>query len=171
MEMSGLSVSEFDEINAKLCRKRKESQAADEILYSYWKIIYTNGSVTSELVLNAVTGQVLRATITPLQYTPALIKLDRVELLCNYSASFQLGDGNILGEKWGKRELYYFFNIGRLHTFLKIEDTIEKEMEKKAVIKRKKSCLFLSIEPEKQTIYDVSGQEANKTMTSGSSVQ
>ena len=157
MDSIGISVLEFDEINAKLCVKKAEGKAVNKILYSYWKIIYKNNAVTSELVLNAVTGQVLHASITPFQYTPALIKLERAELLSDYSTSFQLGAGNILGEN--KRELYYFFNTGRLYAFLKIEDMIEKEAGKKVVTKRKKSCLVLSVETTEQIVYDASGSE------------
>lgn len=83
---------EYTQISPKLCVKQNSNSASNgsEVLNSFWTVIIETDKIRVELIMNAVTAQVLQATVTSFRSSSDLSQFNVEQLLDNYIASFGL---------------------------------------------------------------------------------
>lgn len=72
---------EYNKINANLCVKQLGDQRTQtfEPYYSYWTVLLTGDKTNSQLIINAVTGQIWRADVTLLPQSGKYYKIETDE--------------------------------------------------------------------------------------------
>lgn len=113
----------YIKINSKLCIKQNSEIVGNssEVLNSYWTVILETDEIRTEIVMNAVTAQVFRATVTSSSAAYDFSKIDLERLLEDYISSFHINQSKIGNEIGGyvyreieEKELYAITKTGSI---------------------------------------------------------
>lgn len=92
LKLEGLSLQEYEKISSNLCVNKSEGKVehTQRMLYSYWTVTLEGKEIKAVVVLNAVTGQILKASL--FSYLPEIdfSKADTEQLMDDYIDSFGL---------------------------------------------------------------------------------
>lgn len=91
---------DYIKVSPKLCMKQDDEITVNgsEVLYSYWTVALETDKFEMKIVMNAVTSQVLRATVSSPFETKDFSEIDVSQLLDDYISYFGLKKDELEGE-------------------------------------------------------------------------
>lgn len=112
----------YEKATATLCKKEFGTEQHDlsEELFSYWTVKYNVKDMKAELILNAVTGQVLRVKLSDVSDELGesnLLSINEEELLIGYAKAFSM-DTNLLVKR-GERTIVLWAEGSEMNVILR----------------------------------------------------
>lgn len=140
--------NKYEEITATLCKKQMdvgESILQDD-LYGYWTITYRAENVEVTLLLNAVTGQVLRANMVFFHSGVDFSTISEEKILNSYADSFSLKRASVI-QREGQTATLSLDN-DNLYAVLQIKSIRINQVDDTGKIQEYKNLLDLYLSTE-----------------------